>query len=303
MTGIPTRASLMGVLRPFVFVLLLLFGAVQCMGDGKCVHQGEDGSGFLRIERLPDAHVVPTPNQSVTVPTKNGMRELIRLSNGDCETVFYELLRASGNAKTPRLVVETKDQSHYSVLLDHRFPPTTQTVTAVAKKLGLEIVHERRRKLAFVIRANDEKRTGLRRFQGKPNWPEATVRRKHNAIGLPELTYGNLVPREIKKFPNGGILFIRHKFDDDNSIADDHNLYFDGVSVAELAQYFEEKEGFPVVSQIKDGFRYSFTLPDDIQKRFSFGKTVPLPGLGVSVTSAETEMEVILVRDRSVPTD
>lgn len=298
MTGISAQSPRIGGFWPFVFALLLLGDAERCMGDGTCLYQGEDGAGFLRIERLPDAHIVPMPSHSITIQTKTGMRELIRVSNGDCKTVFYDLLRGSGNPETPRLVVETKDQSYYSVLLDHKFAPTMQTVTKVADKLGLEIVHERRRKLAYVIRANDEKRTGIERFQGQPKWPEARKPRKRNALGLPELTYGKLVPREIKKFPNGGILFIRQKFDDDNSIADDHNLYFDGVSFDELAQYFEEKEGFPVVSQIKDKLLYSFTLRDDVRKRFSFGKTVPLPGLGLSVTSDEAEMEAIVVWDK-----
>lgn len=149
------------------------------------------------------------------------------------------------------LVVETKDQSYYSILLDHTFAPTTKTVATVADKLGLEITHGRRRKRAFVIRANDEKQTGLERFQGQPKWPEARKPRKRTPLGLPELTYGKLVPREIERFPNGGILFVRQKCDDDNSIADDDNLYFDGVSFDELAQYFEESRRVPVVNQTK----------------------------------------------------
>lgn len=298
MKGISAQSPRMGRLWPSVFVLLLLGDAERCMGDGTCLYQGEDGAGFLRIERLPDAHIVPMPTHSVTVQTKTGVRELVRISNGDCKTVFYALLLGSGNPETPRLVVETKDQSYYSVLLDPKFAPTMQTVTKVADKLGLEIVHGWRRKLTFVIRANNEKRTGIERFQGQPRWPEASKPRKLNALGLPELTYGKLVPREIKKFPNGGVLFIRQKFDDDNSVVDDDNLYFDGVSFDELAQYFEESRRFPIVNQTKDTLLYSFTLPNDVEKQFSFDKTVLLPGLGLSVTSDETDMESLVVRDK-----
>ncbi len=52
------------------------------------------------------------------------------------------------------------------------------------------------------------------------------------------------------------------------------------------------------MNQTNDEFLYSFTLPYGIEKQFSFGKTVPLPGLGLSVTSDEVEMEVVVVRDK-----
>lgn len=245
---------------------------------------------------------MPMPAHSVTIQAKAGARELVRYSSGDCKDVFDDLLSRSGNPEAARLVVETKDQSYYSILYDHEFTPTMKTVTQVADTLGLEMVHAQRRKLAFVIDANDEKRTGIERFEGQPKWPEAREPKKLDKLGLPELTYGKLVPREIKKFPNGGILFARQKFDDDNSIAEDDNLYFDGVSFDELAQYLEEECCVPVVNQIKDKLLYSFTLPGDICKRFSFEKTVPLPGLGLSVRSGEVEMEVILVRDKRAHT-
>ena len=151
---------------------------------------------------------------------------------------------------------------------------------------------------AFVIRRNDEKRTSIEPFHGQPKWPEARKPRTLNTIGLPELSYGKLARCEIKEFPHGGVLFIRQKSDDDNSIAAADNLYFDGVSFDELAQYFEESRRFPVVNQTKDKLLYSFTLPGDVEKQFSFGKTVPLPGLGLSVTSDEAEMEAMVVRDK-----
>jgi hypothetical protein len=88
------------------------------------------------------------------------------------------------------------------------------------------------------------------------------------------------------------------KFDDD-SIAADDNLYFDGVSFDDLAEYFADNHNIPVVNQTNDYALYSFTLPDDISRRFSFDEVLPLPGLGVSVTSDQVEIDAIVVRDKS----
>jgi hypothetical protein len=257
------------------------------MGDGICLYQGDEKVGFLRIERiLPRADgVVVFPSHSVTLQTKNGERELTRVSTGECKSVFYDLLWRSGNKETPRLVVETNDRSYYSVLLEHKIHPTMDTVLEVADKLGLEITHERRRKPAFLIRANDEKATRIEQFRGQPKWPD--LRTPKNAAE------GKSAPlpisHERRKFPNGGVYLGK---DDDNT------LYFDGVSFKELAQYFEEEGGYPVVSQTRDKLPYCFTLPRDIWMQFSFHRTVPLPGLGLSVKSGEAEVEAILVRDK-----
>ncbi|MHB1038449.1 MAG: hypothetical protein ACYC35_28870 [Pirellulales bacterium] len=261
------------------------------------MYQRDNAAGFVRIERLPDTHPVMLPSDRAVVETSRGKKVMRRIS-GDCRSLFQDLLWASQNPVMARLVVETSDKSFYSVYLDLDVAPTMPTVAEIADQLGLEVVNKRRRNFAFVIEANDEEPTGIERFRGKPKWPEATIPRKLNALGLPELTYGKLVPREIKKFPKGGILFIRQKCDDDNSIADDDNLYFDGVSLDELSQYFEESSRFPVVNQTKDKLLYSFTLPGDVEKQFSFDKTLPLPGLGLSVTPREAEMELLLVRDK-----
>lgn len=115
--------------------------------------------------------------------------------------------------------------------------PTATTLVEVADKLGLEIVHDRRPTLAYVIRENHETRTSIERFQGVPKWPEAREPQRLGKFGLPEFTYGKLTPCVCKEFPRGGILFTRAKFDDDNSVARDDNMYFDGVSFDELAQY------------------------------------------------------------------
>ena len=97
MTRISAQSLRMGKFWPFVFALLFLGDAERCMGDGTCLYQGEDGAGFLRIERLPDAHIVPMPSHSVTMQTKNGEKELIRFSNGDCKSICHDLLWGSGN--------------------------------------------------------------------------------------------------------------------------------------------------------------------------------------------------------------
>lgn len=302
MIGTSAQSSRMGRFWPPVFALFFLGVGGRCMGDGACLYQGDGTAGFLRIERLPDPHLVPMPSHSITIQTKNGKRELMRVSRGDCKSVFSDLLERSKNPEAPRLVVETKDQSYYSILLAHEFDPTMDTVAKVADKLGLEIVREQRRKPAFLIRANDEKRTSIKQFRGQHKWPEAWKVTKLNSSGLPKLTYGELVPYKIKKFPNGGILFIRWKLDDDNSVPKDDNMYFDGVSLDELAQYFEEKDRYPVVNRTGNKLLYCFTLPRDVWKQFSFTKTVPLPGLGLSVTWDEVEMEVLLVRDKRAGT-
>jgi hypothetical protein len=282
-------------------VVVVLVTAGCSKGKRICLYQGEDGLGYLRIERLPDPHIVPTPTKSLTVDTKTGTRELVRVSNGDCNTVVDDLLSKSGHPGATRLVVETKDQAWYSILLDHKFDPTMQTVTKITEVLELEIVPARRPMLAYLIRANDEVRTGIEPYQGRPKWPEAREPRKLNRFGETELVYGKLVPREIMSFPSGGILFIRRGFDDDHSISKDDNLYFDGVSLDDLAKYVEHARGsVPVVNQTGDENLYSFSLPDGFEKQFSFDKEVPLPGLGISVTSGKVEMDVILVRDKQV---
>ncbi len=192
-------------------------------------------------------------------------------------------------------MVETKDPSYYRVVYD-AWDPTVDALTEVADKLGLEIVRERRRRPAFLIRRNDEEPTRIERFEGKSKWPEARKCMRRTIIG--ELTYGKHVPYEKQRFPNGGILFVRCKCTDDDSIPEDDNLYFDGVSIDELAQYFEEDLGMPVVSRSGDNLLYSFTLPDNIWRQFPVNVITRLPGLGLSVTRGEAEMEVIVVRDK-----
>lgn len=271
---------------------LLLPGAPGCRTNERaCLFQRDDETGFLAIERMAaDGLVGCGP---VKIETSRGEKQF-REVRGDCAFVFEDIARVRNGVP---VVVETKDASYYRVVYDAD-APASATLVEVADRLGLEIAHERRSKLVFVVRENQQERTGIERFQGQPRWPEARTSKRLDRLGLPELTYGQYTPWEIKKFPNGGILFVRQKFDDDNSIPRDGNLYFDGVSFDELAHYFADELAFPVVSETKNEFLYSFTLPDNIWKRFSFDKTVPLPGLGVSVVSDEVEMEVVLVRDK-----
>lgn len=272
---------------------LLVLGAAGCRSTEQlCLYQRDDESGFLRIEHLPTDGRVGFGR--IDVETSRGEKQLREIM-GDSDWVMTELF-----AFTPsyaRVVVETNDPSYYRVVYD----PNNLAVDAaaeVANKLGLEITREQRLAPAFVLLTNDQNQTYLEPFHGQPKWPEARESKRPNPLGQPELTYGKLVIREIKEFPGGGILFIRQKLDDDLSVADDDNLYFDGVSLDELAQYFEESRRFPVVNQTKDDSLYSFTLPTDISKQFTFDTTVPLPGLGLSVRSGKAEIDVIVVRDK-----
>lgn len=275
--------------------------AARCIANVTCIYQGDESDGFIRIERLPDSHIVPLPARSVTIHTASGKKELVRIQSGDCKSIIYVLLLRSGSGEAPRLAVETKDKSNYSILMDHKVAPTMKSVDIVMEKLALERVYERRHMLAHVIRRNDEKQVGIERLEGHAKWPEARKQMvKVNAIGLPELAYGRLTPWEIKEFPKGGVIFGMSKNDDDTSIANDSKLYFDGVSFGELAQYLEEMRRSPVVNQTNDTRLYSFTLPWNIWKQFDFDKAVPLPGLGLSVKSEEIDLDAVVVRDKRV---
>ena len=265
------------------------------------IYNRNDQTGFLTIERLPFDH------QSLTYPTivetARGKMQLCALC-AYCRSVFYRLL-----PQPSRLILETKNQSFYEVVCDWK-DPTLKTATEVADKLGLEIVRERRRGLAWVIRANDEKPSRLERFNGKPKWPELKV----SGRGF-----------ERMKFPNGGV-YVRKGA---GGIPSD-TVYFDGVSFDEVARFFETELRFPVVNETGDNNLYSFTLPKVAWDRrdhwrpdplsldnwdglvwkydslsfggrwchFDLGKTIPLPGLGLSVVSAEPEIDVTIVRDK-----
>ncbi len=285
-----------GVLRAVCALVIVLTEVRWCAADEYLYEAGEV-SGYLKIERFPDLSISPTRRDNVTVQTSRGPKELTYLCSGDCDVVLYHLLRHTFDPDLARLVVETKDHSKYGILIDPEFEPTRATVEEVVDKLGLEMVHGQRRKLFYAMRLNDQQRSGLRRFNGQPEWPEAAGIK---VLEVPKFTYGTLVPCALKRFSNGGVVFFRRGYDDDRSVVKDHNLYFDGVSFNDLAQFFEEVERIPVVNQTNDRSRYSFVLPDHIWKRFNFHASVPLPELGVSVSLDEAEIDALIVRDKQV---
>lgn len=276
-----SRFRLTRSLWPSVFALLL-FGSAGCRtGYGTYLYEGDEATGFLIVERLPDPTLVPMESQSSTIKTNTGTKELIRFCRGDCEDIFRELLRRSDNPERSRLVVETNDKSFYCILLEPTFTPTRETVAKVADALGLEITHGRRRKLAYLLGAPNQKPSGIEKFHGQPKWP---------ALRSPQEGGPLTMSREVRKFSNGGVYV---------GDTDDRALYFDGISFDELAQYFEEARSTPVVNQCDDNGLYSFSLPIGIARQFSFERPVPLPGLGLSVSSGEVEMEVLLIREKT----
>ncbi len=263
-------------------VLCLLFGAWGCRAAGAaCVYERDEKDGFLRIVRLApgdDYYGAALSGGNATVKTKLGERNVCHLA-GDCKWLFFCLLPGS------RRVVETKDHSCYSIFVDdfgvggENGPGATKaTVAEIADKLGLEIVPAQRRHSGFVIRKNSEKPTNIERFRGRPKWPDLRGSGGECGAGV---------------FSNGGV-YTRPV---DETGKDDGKLYFDGVSLDELAKYFEHFENIPVVNETGDSRFYSFALPQD-RKSFSFKQPVPLPGLGLSVAETEPEVDVTLVRDK-----
>jgi hypothetical protein len=247
-----------------------------CTGSkNSIVYSRDDVRGFLSINRLPaDGRVGFGP---ITVNTQQGTKQL-REVQGDCEFVAKQLFpRESGMA---RVVVETKNPNYYEVVYD-RADSSVDFPNEALDKLGLEVVHERRRHLTCVIRANSEETTGLQRFDGQPRWPELRVPEQ---VGLLQIPY------EIRKFSNGSVYHGKG----DN----EHLLCFDGVSIGELAKFLEEESIIPVIDQTGDPSFYSFTLPERFYKLCGDQTTTSMPGLGLSISNCDTEIDMIVVRDQ-----
>ena len=252
---------------------LIFFALAGCGANGAaCLHHRDDQSGFLRIERIPANGRLELTSQEME--TQLGKRDICEV-RGNCDGVFWGVLRSA----SARLIVETKDQAYYNVKVDPD-GRTLATAVEIADKLGLEVVREQRRRPAFVLFANHEESTGIEQYRGQPKWPD---------LRTPQRIGHLLLPCEVHKFPHGGVYVGK---------VDDDTLYFDGVSFDELAQYFEAQMERPVVNQTGDGSLYCFKLPYNIWRQCFGNETVVLPGLGLSVTREEVEMEMIVVRDK-----
>ena len=79
----------------------------------RLIYQGGPDVDYLRIEKLPDPHIVPIPARPVTIKTRKGDVKLYRVLSGNCSDLFSRLLT------TPRVSVEVKDDSYYSILSAH----------------------------------------------------------------------------------------------------------------------------------------------------------------------------------------
>jgi hypothetical protein len=294
MTRKPAHLPRVGPIWPAVLSLFVLGAA----GRGiEAVYQRDDQDDFLRIERVP-ADGQPRLG-TVTVDTVRGKRD-VGETRGDCAFLFDALLITGHDEKgslRSRLIVETTSRSYYRVLHEMDEDCSLTLATEVADKLHLEIAHERRPHLAYVIRRNREIPTDIERFRGRPKWPEARIHDKP-AIGKDRLSIDTL-------YTDGGMVFTWWKDDGHGPFVDETPVYFDGVSLDQLAQYLEYALHLtrPVVNQSGDHRRYSFTLPPRFLTASTFtdlrpNQMLPLPGLGLSVTSDETETEVIVVRDK-----
>ena len=207
---------------------LFLLASVGCgMNDAVSVFQRDDQSGYLRIDRIPAGATVFNWHE---MKTRLGNRDICEV-RGDCEAVFWDILRQDTIPGVARLIVETEDQSYYRVMFDcvgrlHEVTASGESVgqlhvdyggrpfaaaREIAEKLGLEIVCERRCMPAFVIRTNDEKPTGIEQFHGRPKWPDLRAPKECGNDKFGAL----LMSCERRKFPNGGV-YVSKK--DDNTL-------------------------------------------------------------------------------------
>jgi hypothetical protein len=280
-------------LRLVVVAALFVAGYAGRVDGGDILFEGPVGEGYLKIERHPDNHfVAPQELDAADLHSRDGTIRLVLEvnGNGSHKYLYTHLLWRSQHPARHRLCVETVDRCYYQVFSDRKLPGD-DLLAKVAETLNVEFVPARRPMSAFVLRANDEEQNGLVPFHGRFKWPSP---------GKPEarLKRGEYTAREIQRFPSGGVLFCMSKFDNDDSIPQDDNRYFDGVTLNELATYFEDNRRVPFVNKANGEDRYSFFLPDDFWKRFRYDKTVVVPGLGISVASEELEIDALVVRPK-----
>ncbi len=285
------------LLMPLSALFACSFGLVnaQLPPQPRVIYQGGPEVEYLRIEKLPDPHVVPMPTHPVTIKTKEGEVKLLRLFNGNCDTIFKRLLT------TPRVSVEVKDESFYSVLLEHGTAQghlRRQILGKLVTILGLSMEQHPRKMHAFVLSDNGEEPTGVSKDGWARQWPEV-ARLQHESLPMSD----QVRPILVRRYPGGGCVFVRTNYTgepEDN----DKNVYFDNIPFDELADYLEDKvRWIPVVNCSEVKGRRSFSLPRGTYKEFMFDAPYRLPGLGLSVEYRQVKIDVFVIRQQTSARD
>ena len=271
------------------------WATAQISARPRLIYQGGPDVDYLRIERLPDPHIVPIPTRPVTIKTRKGDVKLYRVLSGNCNDLFSRLLT------TPRVSVEVKDDSYYSILSAHGggLGNVRKRITReLATTLGLSMEWHSRKMYAHVLSDNGKERTGVSEGRWRIRWPEVASL-KPEGFSMSD----KVRPILVRSFAGGGCVFVRTNYGggpEDN----DENIYFEDISFDELADFFEDRVRWvPVVNRSADKGRYSFSLPQGTYKNIMFTEPYSLPGLGLSVEYRQVEIDVIVVRERKPPGD
>lgn len=273
-------------------IMLAMLSVCPRRSEGTEIFKQDDENGFLRIESVPDGS--PTIYTMEEVQTAFGKRRVC-VVQGDCDALLWGIFRLDEEPGPARLVVESKSTRSYRVSFTfdgHAFA----IAQAISKQLGVTLEKTRRTVPAFAIRAKIAcEPTRLSVWSSSPASRPNNV--QLNCNSSPPLKLGQLVPRVITRFPGGGMLICREKFDDDDQVASDNQWYFCSASYDDLARFLEHNLRFPVKNVTGDIQRHNFALRDDVCRSLDTRGIVSLSDAGISICWDRIPIDVVVARD------
>ncbi|HBO43097.1 MAG TPA: hypothetical protein DD670_04020 [Planctomycetaceae bacterium] len=259
-------------------LVMVVVGPARADNPIRTMHLLDDNGRYLEIAPNPPG----SGSGQKTRHTKAGQRYL-EWTCGDCESILRDMHQRMdrrhryANLGPSRIVVETKNQRHYSVVYDDSDEAAFQDT---ANQLGLEVTVEKRAVMAWVLEPMDGPAPGLQPYRGKPEWPQLKAESRSDAIEHAQRIDEGLCEEAI--YYKGDL------------------CYSDGITFDEFARFVEEVNRIPVVNKTGRAGHYSFTLPKDFWKKFVFGNPpTVLEPIGVKVVRSDAEeLNVVVVRDK-----